>query len=67
MDLAKYIEKVVDSFDRLELHYGHGTENSFDEAVYLVYGVLGIDYQISIDVANRILTSDEFSKLDEKV
>jgi len=67
LDLAKYIEKVVDRFDRLELHYGHGTENSFDEAVYLVYGVLGIDYQISIDVANRILTSDEFSKLDEKV
>ncbi|GIT23385.1 MAG: hypothetical protein CM1200mP40_30670 [Gammaproteobacteria bacterium] len=46
LDLAKYIEKVVDRFDRLELHYGHGTENSFDEAVYLVYGVLGIDYQI---------------------
>ena len=65
MDLAQYIEIVVDRFDRLELHYGHGTENSSDEAIYLVYGVLGIDYQISIDVANRILNSYVFSKLDD--
>ncbi len=67
MNVAQYIETVVDRFDSAELHYGHGTENSFDEAVYLVYGVLGIDYETSIDVANRILTSDEHSKLDEKV
>ena len=67
MDLAQYIEIVVDRFDRLELHYGHGTGNSSDEAIYLVYGVLGIDYQISIDAANRILTSDELSELDKKV
>ena len=67
MNVAQYIETVVDRFDNAELHYGHGTENSFDEAVYLVYGVLGIDYEISIDVANRTLTSDERSKLDENV
>lgn len=65
MKLSTYIDQLVGRFNTAGLHYGHGTDNAFDEAVYLVYGVLEIDFQCSVDEADRDLTQLELDLLDQ--
>lgn len=66
MDLIGYINRLVEDFDRAELFYGHGTDNAFDEAVYLAYGVLNIEHQKNIETVNRDLSIREIDLLNEQ-
>ena len=41
MNLGDLIQDIAQRFDAARLSYGHGTDNSWDEAVYLVLTVTG--------------------------
>jgi ribosomal protein L3 glutamine methyltransferase len=44
LKIAEYIQKMAARLDSADLCYGHGTDNPLDEAFYLIYGLLGIDF-----------------------
>jgi ribosomal protein L3 glutamine methyltransferase len=44
LKIQKAIHQVAARLDSADLCYGHGTDNSLDEAFYLIYGLLGIDF-----------------------
>ena len=44
MKIQKAIHQVAARLDSADLCYGHGTDNPLDEAFYLIYGLLGIDF-----------------------
>lgn len=44
MRIADYLEDVGQRLAAADLCYGHGTDNPADEAFYLVYGLLGLDF-----------------------
>lgn len=66
LDLIRYIEQLAGKFEAADLFYGHGTDNAFDEAIYLVYGVLDIDYAEDPETVNRNLSSIEIDSLETK-
>ena len=46
MNLGDLIQDIAQRFDAARLSYGHGTDNSWDEAVYLALTVTGFaDHQ----------------------
>ena len=49
--------------DSVDLCYGHGTDNSLDEAFYLIYGLLGIDFADE-QAAQRELSVGEEAMLE---
>lgn len=67
MDLKSYIFDVARRFAKANICFGHGTDNPDDEAVYLVFGSLGIDFNISVEDANRGLSSAELDCLEDLV
>ncbi len=67
MRLADYIDKTAELFAKADLHFGHGTDNAVDEAVYLVYSGLGIDFAEDFHHSRRVLSTPELHILDEFV
>jgi ribosomal protein L3 glutamine methyltransferase len=65
--LDTYIDDVAARFAAADLSYGHGTDNPFDEAVYLIYCLLGIDFESSISSVNRAITEEEWKRLEAAV
>ncbi|MFT6058187.1 MAG: ribosomal protein L3 glutamine methyltransferase, partial [Pseudohongiellaceae bacterium] len=39
-----YISQLALRFESAGLFYGHGTDNPYDEAVYIVFVLLGIEF-----------------------
>lgn len=67
MRLQQYISNTAADFESADLCFAHGTGNALDESVYLVYGSLGIDYGLSLELADRDLDEEEVRFLDERV
>ena len=44
MKIHETIQQVAARLNSVDLCYGHGTDNPLDEAFYLIYGLLGIDF-----------------------
>src|SRR3989338_576257 len=57
--LSDSIEEASLQFERADLFYGHGTDNPWDEAVYLVFSALGISFQEDGSVMSRIVTPEQ--------
>lgn len=64
MKIQQYIEQAANRLAEHDLFYGHGTDNPLDEAVYLIYTSLGIDF-VDDDQANRELGNDEMAELEQ--
>ena len=57
------MQSAAHRLDAADLCYGHGTDNPMDEAFYLAYGLLGIDFDDS-QASKRELAIDERAKLE---
>lgn len=61
MDWLEFASQKLDSSD---LWFGHGTDNSWDEAVQIAMHVLNLPTNVSKEVASQILTEANLTKLD---
>lgn len=67
MNIRTYIDQVIEKFSQSGLCYGHGTDNAIDEAVYLVYATLGIDFSEDYRSLERTLQASELKQLNDRV
>ena len=66
MKIQETIQQVAAHLDSVDLCYGHGTDNPLDEAFYLIYGLLGIDFADE-QAALRELNAGEEAMLEAAV
>lgn len=66
MKIGQYIQQTAARFEQADLFYGHGTDNSRDEAFYLVYASIGLDFS-NTALFDRALSAAEISMLDQMV
>jgi len=62
--LAQCLTRVSEQLEAADLFYGHGTDNPWDEAVYLVFTVLGIPFDAPESAMMRELSASELVSLD---
>lgn len=67
MTITEYIDRTVSRFEQAEIFFGHGTDNSLDEAVYLVYSSLHFDFGEDYRELGQELTAAEQRLLDARV
>ena len=63
MTIEDYLQEVALKLDAAGLCYGHGTDNPSDEAFYLVYGCLGIDFT-DVGAGQRVLDAQQLESLE---
>lgn len=61
--VGQLINSVGHAFDQAELCYGHGTDNSTDEAAALVFHVMALDHAGSADIYAREVSSKQREKV----
>lgn len=59
MQLHDYIEEVAQRLANAQLHYGHGTDNPYDESIYLVYSVLALEFAQDPKRIDRMISVQE--------
>jgi ribosomal protein L3 glutamine methyltransferase len=55
-DILHYAEEL---FEKSKIFYGHGTDNAWDEAVALIFPILGISYEEDESILQRLVTDNE--------
>lgn len=61
--IHEWLNRVSRYFKRHKLYYGHGTDNAWDEAVYLVLGQLNLPVDAGVEVLSRAVNENEAAKL----
>lgn len=68
MKVQACVEQSCSIFEDADLYYGHGTDNPWDEAVYLVFTVLGLPFGDDDGsrqaVAQRQVTAAEWQRIE---
>ncbi len=54
----QFILWAEDCFDEADLFFGHGTDNAYDEAVFLILRALGLSFEIEDEQLNQSLTEE---------
>ena len=62
--VEQLIRRIADRFEAAQLSYGHGTDNAIDEAGWLVFAVLDLDYRDVPAVYERHVTETEIADAD---
>jgi ribosomal protein L3 glutamine methyltransferase len=60
----QYILWAEKCFDESDLYFGHGTDNAYDEAVYLVLRGLGLSFELDDAQLNQSLSKEAKEYLD---
>jgi len=61
--IRKAVESAANELDQRGVYFGHGNDNSFDEALSLVLFVLGLDYSISEDDLDVSVSASDQNKI----
>jgi len=61
--LADCLDELSQQFEAADLFYGHGTDNSWDEAVYLVFSALGLSFDEDDSIMSRPVTRGELERI----
>jgi len=62
--LGEVLDELASRFDDAELFYGHGTDNAWDEAVYLVFSALRIPFDGNDEIFSRPLGREELQGVE---
>lgn len=62
-----FVEQAAGQFAAADLYYGHGTDNPDDEAVYLVFAALGLDFDCDEAELDAPLDEADCRRLDELI
>lgn len=63
MRVCDYVNVIAAKFSAQPLCYGHGTDNPFDEATYLVYAELNLDFNTE-ESAVRVVSALEINQIE---
>ncbi|MDX1489815.1 MAG: 50S ribosomal protein L3 N(5)-glutamine methyltransferase [Pseudohongiellaceae bacterium] len=64
LTLLECIQDLSARFEDAELFYGHGTDNAWDEAIYLSFSLLKVSFDVDDSVGQRILTREELEQIN---
>tara|TARA_R110000868_G_scaffold410505_4_gene698856 strand:+ start:101583 stop:102458 length:876 start_codon:yes stop_codon:yes gene_type:complete len=62
MNLNTLLTEAAERFEAEGLYFGHGTDNAWDEAVWLVFHVLGLPMDSDRSVLEMLLTEEQLAK-----
>lgn len=63
--LGDFLHWAEQAFLEADLHFGHGTNNAWDEAVALALAVLNLPPDVDASVMERSLTNEEYKTLKQ--
>jgi ribosomal protein L3 glutamine methyltransferase len=63
MNILNCVEQLCSRFEQADLYYGHGADNPWDEAVYLVFTVLDIAFEQE-EADTRAIEAREISETE---
>jgi len=71
LTIRDWLRYAVSRFENSDIFYGHGTDNSYDEAVWLIMGAFHLPHDTLNNFLDAKLTSEERTKLagfiDERI
>lgn len=67
MTLSEHLQEVVDELTAADLCYGHGTDNAWDEAVFLCLSALQLPLNSAESVLSLAVSRRQKDKIDEWV
>jgi ribosomal protein L3 glutamine methyltransferase len=66
--IKKIVEDIAKRFEDADIHFGHGTDNAWDEAVALVFHVLQLAFDVDDEkILRRQITAGEMQNINELV
>ncbi|MEX2130789.1 MAG: 50S ribosomal protein L3 N(5)-glutamine methyltransferase [Pseudohongiellaceae bacterium] len=66
MQIRDYLNQLAAGFESAGLEFAHGTDNPLDEACFLVFSTLGLDYEGDETQLDRDLTGTELQLLESR-
>ena len=63
LTIEQLIHQIANRFEKASLFYGHGTNNSFDEACALVFHVLNLSFDVESEQLSKKVTEVDLEKI----